>query len=80
MKSDSGVLLPRTISRQLIEHREVELMQDWRLHSYTLVSLSQKVLCGLCKVKPRHQPSRKTPNLQPVLLTRFAGPALVENL
>lgn len=38
LQTDSGAILPRTTSTQLIEHREVKLVLAWSLHHYMLVS------------------------------------------
>ena len=39
-ETDSRAPRPRTISIQLIERKEVELVPAWSLHSYILVSLA----------------------------------------
>lgn len=39
---DSGALLLRTTSTQLIEHEEFHLVPTWSFHCYILVSLAQE--------------------------------------
>ena len=39
-KFDRGLLLTRTTSTQLIDHREVELVPAWSLQNYALVFLA----------------------------------------
>lgn len=41
-KTDARPPLPRKISTQLIEHREVKMLSAWSLHSYFLVSMAQE--------------------------------------